>query len=392
MNILQLISSGGNYGAEHVVVNLSVSLEQMGCRSLLGVFLNSRNPHTEIADYARHRGLELQLISCKGRIDRSALRTIQSLIEVENIDVLHTHAYKADLYGYAAARKLHLPVVATSHLWTHRTFSIRLYEALDRWVLRRFERVVAVSDAIADTLRNVGISPNKITTIPNGIDLSALCSAQPTLAVEIGQGTKTIVGIVGRLVSQKGPDYFLQAAHTVLATFPQTLFVLIGDGPLRGNLERLARGLGIQDKVIFTGARTDMPGVYASIDILVLPSRDEGTPMALLEALAAQKPVVATRVGAVPGIIENERTGILVDPGDVSGLSAAITRLLRDPGLRRRLGENGQTLVCQQFSAGAMAQKYLALYETLVSERGAGARIGTQNPTVKDVVLENVNK
>ena len=273
------------------------------------------------------------------------------------------HGYKADIYGYFAGRKLEVPIVSTCHLWTRQTTAIRIYEFLDTLILRGFDAVVAVSDMIANEARNAGIAPGKITTIDNGIDLSPFSKAAPTLQKHEG---KLLIGAIGRLVSQKGMDYFLRAAREALRVIPELSFVIVGDGPDRSKLEQLAKELGIETELTFAGSRSDMPGVYASLDLFALASLDEGMPMVVLEALASACPVVATDVGAVQKLIEHGKTGMLVPPANVQALTEAILNLVRKPDLRRQLGQNGKALVEEQYSSEAMTKKYLKIYKGLL--------------------------
>lgn len=371
MSILQLISSAGLYGAENMLISLAKSLNARGCHNVVGVFHNSHRPNGEVGNLAQLQGLPVEMIPCRGRADWGAVRAVRNCIRAHGVDLVHTHGYKADLYGYAAARSLRTPLVATCHNWTRQTISLRLHAFLDHLVLRHFHQIVAVSDHVATSLRHLGAPHDRITRIDNGIDFSAFEAAPPTLAVEIRKGERMVVGAVGRLVPQKGFQYFLRAAREILKDFPDTLFVLVGDGPGRKMLEGLAREMRLERNLIIAGQRRDMPGVIASIDIFVLPSLNEGIPMSILEALAAKKPVVATRVGAVSRVIVPERTGLLVEPGDTAGLRTAILRLLGDRELRRELGDNGQAWVRQHFAVDAMAQSYLDLYQRLVKGRAA---------------------
>jgi glycosyltransferase involved in cell wall biosynthesis len=150
--------------------------------------------------------------------------------------------------------------------------------------------------------------------------------------------------------------------------FPDALFVLVGDGPEREKLETLTQQLGIQSSVVFVGQRDDIPGVYASFDIVALPSLTEAMPLAVLEALAAKRAVVASEVGDVPRMILHEQTGLLVQPGDDRGLADAIMRLLADGELRRKLGHNGHRFVLDHFSGARMARNYLGVYEDVMGE------------------------
>jgi len=371
MKVLHLISSGGMYGAENVVAALARDLEQMGCWVRVGVFQNEHCPDNNVADQLERRGASVIRIPCRGRVDRGAIRQIREIVRGQQVRLVHSHGYKSDIYSYLACRRLGVPMMATCHLWTRQTPAIRVYEFIDAWLLRRFDAVVAVSDVIAEDARRAGIPAAKISTINNGIDLVPFASATPTLAQEIKKGDRLLIGTVGRLVSQKGMDYFLRAARTVLNEMPEALFAVVGDGPDRGKLERLAKELGIEGHVVFTGSRADMPNVYASFDVFVLASLDEGLPMAVLEALASNRAVVATQVGAVPKVIVSGQTGMLVKAADVPGLADAILVLLRTPELRARLGRNGSALVHKQFSSRVMSQEYLRLYEQLLSATGA---------------------
>lgn len=369
MKILQLISSEGKYGAETMLLCLVKSLALLGHENVIGVFRNSHCPHTEVAEAARLEGLKVEIIPCDGKIDRRAVDVIRHCLQIHSIDLVHTHGYKANFYGYLAARGKGVPAVATYHLdWPDRGLALRLYHLFDRLVVRRFGKIAAVSEAVARSLRRSGVPSAKIVTIDNGIDLSPFAQARPILQEEISERPDALIGLVGRLTPQKGCEYFLRAAQRVLIDFPRTLFVLVGEGPDRRKLEELVRDLNIAERVIFAGHREDMPGVYASLDILVLPSINEGLPMTLIEAMAAARPVIATPVGAIPKLIIPEQTGLLVNPRDPVGLAAALGRLISNPDLRHRLGRDGQAWVMRRFSAEAMAQQYAEIYQEVDAE------------------------
>jgi glycosyltransferase involved in cell wall biosynthesis len=278
------------------------------------------------------------------------------------VDVLHTHGYKADLYGCAAAWGRGVGLVATCHNWPHPSWKMQAYAVIDRLFLRTFDRVVVLSETIAGTLRRSGLPQRKLQTIANGVEVERFREAQPSL-----KNGESIVGFVGRLVPGKGVDILLRAAPRIFSRHPNSRFVLVGDGPCRQELQSLAAQLGIAARVLFAGVREDMPQVYGSIDLLVLPSLCEAMPMCVLEAMAAGKPVIATRVGAVPQLIDQDQTGLLIEPGDVAGLSAAVLKLLKDPERARQLGEKGRVRTIEQFSADSMARRYLQLYSEVAS-------------------------
>lgn len=369
MTILFLISSEGYYGVENMLVALALHLSRQGCRCVVGVFRDSRFPHTEVAERAVRKGLAVEIIACNGRCDWSAVVQIRSLLAKHDVDVLHPHGYKADLYALAAASRNRVALLSTSHNWPSNLLSMRVYAGLDRLALRRFDKVIVVSDAVADVLRRWGVAAEKVALIPNGIDLDRFRSAVPKLRNEIGVN-RPLVGFVGRLVPEKGGALLMRAAKQVLAVYPNATFVLVGEGPAHQEWKALAGELGIGKQVVFAGVRDNMSEVYASFDMVVLPSLIEALPMCLLEAMAAGKPVIATRVGAVPRLVVDAQTGLLLEPADHNALATAIIRLLGNPDLACQLGQNGRAHVVQNFSAEAMAKNYIGMYEQVLISRG----------------------
>ena len=374
MKILHLISSEGFYGAENVVAALARDLQQSGHIVCIGVFENAHVAPNSVADQFESRGLRVTRIPCRRRFDLTVVRRIRKIIADEEIDLLHSHGYKSDIYAWLAARRLQLPIMATSHLWTGQTAAIRFYEFLDGLVLRRFHAVAAVSQRIAGELKQAGVAEKKISVIDNGIDLSPFDSAAPVLKAELHAAGRRLIGTVGRLTSQKGMDYFLGAAQKLLKEFPDLMFAIVGDGPDRQKLEQMAGELQIEKSIHFSGARNDMPGVYASLDVFVLASVAEGMPMALLEAMASGRPVVATAVGAIPQIVILGKTGMLVRPKDAGELANAVASLLRHQDLCERVARNGQTAVRRQFSSQVMTQKYCKIYDQLLEKKNQKAK------------------
>jgi glycosyltransferase involved in cell wall biosynthesis len=363
MRILQIISSGGLYGAEQVVLNLARHLEPMGQEGQIVVFENLRAPNLHIAEAAAALYLPVQVVPCQGRFDWAAVARLRSLVEGYGPDVVHMHGYKADMYGYAAVRRLLAAKASTCHGWGDSTLALRAYDVMDRWVLRRFDLVVAVSAEIAERLRRAGVPPSKIRVIENGIEVAALETDVPTLRRDLGFDSKCLlVGAVGRLSPEKGFDILVAAARIVVQQHPEVKFVVVGDGPERKRLEELARQCGLEGKLFWAGRREDMAGVYASFDIQVQPSWKEGLPMTILEGLGAGKPIVATRVGAVGTVINDGQAGLLVDPGSADEIASAVARLIQDSSLRTRLGQAGRARVQADFSATTMAEKYLLAY------------------------------
>lgn len=368
MRILQLISSGGFYGAEAVAASLSSELPKLGHQVVLGVFHNAHNPHLEIAERVRQDGIPLEIIPCRGRLDWAAVRAVRRCVAQHRVDVIHAHGYKSDMYGIVAARMTRVPLVATCHNWTGASVSLRLYSTVDCIVLHQAHHVVAVSQDVCNHLVQFAIPKAKITVIGNGIDTERFGAARPALREELSLGGRTIIGVVGRLSPEKGHKFLLHAAPRLIAEFPDAAFLFVGAGPEQPALESLTRQLNLWDRVFFAGFRDDMPNVYASIDVLALPSLKEGSPLALLEAMAAALPVVATDVGDVGQIVVSGESGLLVAPRNPEALCGAIGRLIADAGLRVRLAANGRRYVQEHFSATRMAQNYVDVYEDVLPD------------------------
>jgi glycosyltransferase involved in cell wall biosynthesis len=367
MTILQLISSEGYYGAEAMLVTLADALSRLGCRCVVGVFADARFPGVETASRALQQGMTVEAVPCKGRWDTRTVRRIRKLLEQYDADVLHTHGYKADVFGCAAAWPRRTALVATCHNWPNPRLAMRAYAVFDRLILRRFDKVAAASEPVAATLERAGIPAAEV--LPNGVDMTRFGRGTPTLRALMPNGCDRLVGFVGRMVPEKGGEILLHSAKRILKLRPQTAFLFVGEGPSRREWEALACRLGIAGNVVFTGVRGDMPDIYASLDLLALPSFTEATPMCVLEALAASRPVVATEVGSVLKIVTPGITGLLVEPGDVEGLASCILRLLADPGLAQALALQGRAHVARHFSADTTAAAYLDLYEQAVSHR-----------------------
>lgn len=364
VKVLQLISSGGYYGAENMLLNLCASQQKAGCQNSLVIFYNVHAPNVELYERARRRGLSVRMVHCQGRADWRAVRQIEECIQEDGIQLLHTHGYKADLYGYVAARRSGKPIVATCHNWLGGSAALGIYNHLDRMALKRFQCLAAVSDSVAQRLLASGVPATKIRTIANGIDVQAFECARPSPVLNF-DGSK-VIGMVARLDLKKGFEYLLRAARELRGTFPELKVVIVGEGPDRREIEGMIQRFGLQSNVILAGQHSDMPAIYAAMDVFVLPSLNEGLPMTILEAMAGSKPVIATRVGAIPKVIQDGETGLLVDPADSDGLRDALVRLLTDSDLCSRLGAAGHDWVSHNYTSEAMALKYRQMYDDVL--------------------------
>ncbi len=237
-----------------------------------------------------------------------------------------------------------------------------------------YRRILAVSEEVKRRYQSeLRVPATRLVVVPNAIRVAAApASADPALRARLTAGRPDYVVLTpARLHPQKGHTYLLQAAAQV----PDATFVLAGDGPLRTALEAEARDLGVADRCVFLGERRDVPALLAASDLFVLPSLFEGLPVSVLEAMAAERPVVATAIGGTDEAVASEATGLLVPPRDPSALASAIRRLQADPGLGRRLAAAGRARVARDFTAEATAARVMAIYDGLLAG-GEGGHVG----------------
>lgn len=370
MKILHLISSRGLYGAERVALDLCKSLKRYGCESIIGVIRNSHNPHLEVADEARKNSINTVIFPCEAQLDVKLIFRIRKYASKNQINLIHCHGYKSNFYGLLASKK-GIPIVTTNHNWLTSHWKLRAYRRFDSLLIRYFTRIIAVSNGIKKEMLAYGVPKEKIRVIDNGIDIARFRDMISPEAVREEFGLKkelTIIGTIGNLGPEKGHVYLLRAAKDIVKNFESVKFFFVGDGPLRAYLKNEATQLGIGDNVTFTGFRTDIPNLLSIMDIFVLPSVKEGLPMVLLEAMAAKKAVVATRVGAIPKVVDNGN-GILVEPRDAAGLQKAIVSLLTNEEKRRKYASAGYETVRIQFSSERMGSEYFDLYSELLGDR-----------------------
>lgn len=280
--------------------------------------------------------------------------------------LLQTFLFHGNLIGRIAARLAGIPVVVSGIRVAERRSP--WYGRLDRWTNGLVDHNVCVSQGVAEfSIRETGLKPGKITVIPNGVDFEAFANAIPADLASLGLNTGAPVVItVARLEEQKGISDLLQAAVSVLKDRPDCQFLIVGDGRDRRLLEALAASLGIATAVWFVGSRPDVPALLRASSVFVLPSLWEGMPNALLEAMAAGLPVIATDVEGSREIVRSADLGLLVTPRNPETLANAILRLLRDPEFSARIAHASQRIVQERFTEHAAVASYVDLYEKLM--------------------------
>jgi glycosyltransferase involved in cell wall biosynthesis len=310
-----------------------------------------------------------------GMLDLGWLRRFGRLVRDRGVGLIHAHEFGANTYGTLAGRLARVPVVTTVHGQSYYADCRR--RRLAYRVVSRAAVMVAVSEDIKRfVVERAGVSASRVRVVHNGIDAVRPVSAEERARLRTDLGIRDgerVVAVVGSLYGVKGHQYLLQGAPVVLETCPSTVFLIAGRGDCGAALKEQARSLGIDERVRFLGFRQDVSALLAICDVFVLPSLSEGLSIAILEAMAAAKPVVTTRVGGNPELVVDGETGILVEPADARGLASAVTRILADPAEARRLGENGLSRVRSRFTMGKMVREYEAIYDAaLKSFAGPG--------------------
>jgi glycosyltransferase involved in cell wall biosynthesis len=300
---------------------------------------------------------------------------LQDIVLRHDINLIHAHDYKSDLFAYLLRRRLRRrcpAIISTMHGWALDGLRGRLYWQLDCWLLRRFDRVIAVSHTTKQDMVDAGVPSHLITVLHNGIDTDTWSPQQVrgTVREELGLDRACpVVGYVGRLSPEKDLATWLRAAALVRQRHPEAHFVVVGeghDGTLLMQLQKLATELGIAERVHFLGYRAQLLPVYAAFDLFVLSSSREGICNSLLEAMAMGLPVVTTDAGGTRELVRDGHTGYMVPQRDAEGLAHAIITLLHDPALRHQMGRAGRERVEQMFSFTRRLHRIEALYATVV--------------------------
>ncbi len=299
--------------------------------------------------------------------DLRAFRRLWGLLRTLRPALLHIHGFKAALPGLPAAHLARVPVLITVHNYPAHRASLYMPAAGKALGVSKAQ-YIAVSRGLAVELAALGIPRAQISVIHNGIDPAPFEAAAAGRFSRCRKEGELVVGTAARFAPQKGLAYFLQAAAALAPLFPQMRFLIIGDGPGRPALERLARQLGLSRRLSFCGYCTDLPQRLAGIDIFVLPSLTEGFSLTVLEAAAAGCAVVATRVGGVPEMIADGVHGLLVPPADAVALARAVAALARNPEQARRLARACRERVRTQFTLERMLSRTAALYGRLAGE------------------------
>jgi glycosyltransferase involved in cell wall biosynthesis len=370
INIIHVRDSCGVYGAERVILTLAKHIDENRFNFILLALKSNKSNSQEFIDNARQMGINVIVVPTRGRIDLLALIKIRKILKEKNVNILHSHDFKANFYSILASINIGVKRIVTSHGSTRDSLLKKAYLFLDEKIsYKYFNKIIAVSEEISSYLKENHASPDKITVIQNGVDFSLL---QSNLESDFSTKSYThfnknvVISVIGRLFPDKGHRFFLIAFSMVCKKHPSAMALIVGDGPLREELSNQIRKMNLEQNVFLCGARSDMKNVYKQTDFVVIPSLREGLPYVLLEAMACEIPVLATSVGDIPLLIQHEVTGYIVSSGDSKALEKYMIELINNPEKAKEMAVRGKQFVIENFSAKKMVKKVEKLYLSLI--------------------------
>lgn len=364
LRVLHVLNTLQTGGAEYLVLNVARSFD----RERFDMLVLSLGGDGEIGDELRKLGIPVLLVNRRNGLDPLLIGKLARLIRKQKVDVVHTHNVAPWLYAGLAARLAGAKVCHTEH--SNLFSGQRALKRAERFLGRLSKAVICDGEDVRRQLvEEQKLSPRNVVTIHNGVDTALYGQAVERLSEradgrrKLGLSEDTpVLATVARLEPVKDQSTLLRAFEKVGASLPDARLVLVGDGSERRALEEQARRPALAGRVIFLGRRADVADLLPLFDAFALTSTSEGLPLTILEAMAAGLPVISTNVGAIPEAVVEGQTGHLVPVGDTERLAAALLKVLRDPGLRRKMGQEAQKRARAMFDLKVMTRRYEDLY------------------------------
>jgi len=375
VRILHVLDSGGMYGAEVMLLHLMAAQQKLGLTPILVSIGEIGIADKPVEVEARKRGLTVQPFRMRAGFNLTGALHLLGWAREQGVQVLHSHGYKGNiLLGMLPRRLRRLPLVVTVHgwTWTGGLSRMMVYEWLDALCLRRAQAVVIVNSVMRSHPRLQAIAGHRLHVINNGIPLADTdkeSSGSPLgqeILDSVGQGTSIVA--LGRLSEEKGLLFLIRAVGELVAMGRDVCLVILGEGPQRPELEQLVEQLGLSARVRMPGFVDDGARFLSYFSIFVLPSLTEGLPMVLLEAMEAGLPIVASRVGGIPEVLDHGQCGLLVPAGEVAPLRDALLTLVENSEQAKIRVQRARERVRAQYSSEAMAQRYLTVYQEVVDD------------------------
>lgn len=368
MRIAYLMQDAGSvYGAERATLDLAAGLMAEGSSEALLVLIKEERMNLVTSDYvseAEKRGVPCLSVATSGRVSPALVRAIRDVLDEQRVDVLHTIGYKADLHGcWATGSGKRMPVVSTVHGWLNRPeIKERFYGWINRHALKRFQRVIVLSRYYEQWLARLGL-PN-LVRIPSGFPEERLIPPE-TAWTSCPPPEPMIVGMMGRLSEEKNHALFLRMARRFAEAKRPVRFLIAGDGPQRRAIEAAIHDQRLHNQVSLLGY-TNSDDFLRQIHVLVMCSHIENMPYSILEAMNWMRPVIATRVGGMPDLIDDRVTGRLVSPDDDRQMAECVEELIGNTEALRSMGMAARTKLEREFPRSAMVNRHMDIYRSLI--------------------------
>ena len=360
MRVVHVHRLRGIGGSERHLLVLLPALARLGLEPMLLGLDDPGGDPEPVYGSLEAAGVPTFRLPCPSDVDPALLRRVVRSLRGLRPDLVHTHLVHADLYGGLAAVRTRTPLVSTKH--NDDRFRTGPFRHVERALAVAARRVIAISHALARfSVDEVGLPAAKVRVVHYGLDELPSAWADDEPAAVVG-GDRRVLLAIGRLTEQKGLENAVAAMPAIRGEHPEAVLVVLGDGPARARLAEQARALGVDDAVVLRGRSGDVAAWLRRADVFVHPARWEGFGLVVLEAMLAGLPVVASRVSALPELVADEETGLLVPPDDPGSLAAAVSRLLADPDTARQFGEAGHGRARTEFSVARMAERTHAVY------------------------------
>lgn len=367
-NVIFITPCFGYGGLEQVVLNIIETID----RSKFNIsFCTLIEPHSEMIKRIQNQNISWYTLKKRDGVDLTIPLKLAYIIKKEKVDLINSHDVGSTLYAAIAAMMgKNRKIIHTDH---SQILTKKKYFKIIRYILKNsVSFTITVSNDLKDYFINkVGIEHHKIETIPNGIDTDKFKRSTMSQKIknELNLRNKDyIIGSVGRLTEQKGYEYLLKAIHIVLKDKENIRLIIAGDGELKSNLEKLANELKIRDKVVFAGNRQDIPDLLKIFDVFVLSSLWEGQPMSIIEAMAAEKPIIVTNVGGNKEILGHGEYGVLVEPRNSEALAHAIRKLFEDKVLAMKIAKQAASIVDLRLSRNIMTARYEQIFSYVINQ------------------------
>jgi glycosyltransferase involved in cell wall biosynthesis len=364
------VVTGSGGGPDKTILNSPRFLDPLGYTMLCGYLYPPEDPgYAVLEQKADKYQAPLVSIPDRGPFDTSVVSALLGICRKYKVAIWHGHDYKTNALGLMLNKFHRMKLVTTVHGWVHHTPRTPIYYKIDKWCLRRYEKVFCVSTDLYETCREIGVPDRKCELLDNGIDTVEYTRGQTSSAAKAVLGLPTtdlLVGGVGRLEAEKGFDVLIRSIHKLTTQGLAVRLVIVGEGSERTKLTALAAELGIADRVHLAGWQSDVRNYFEAMDLFALSSFREGLPNVLLEAMALEVPAVATRIAGIPKLIADQVNGRLVEPNDLDGLSSALSDVLRNPELRESYRQAARQTILTRFSFVARMERMKRVYDEML--------------------------